>query len=60
MELQKHYDSIDGLRALSAIGIVLMHIAANNTYIIGGKIYKIIIDYINKILSKIILYKCSV
>lgn len=45
MELQKHYDSIDGLRALSAIGIVLMHIAANNTYIISGKIYKIIIPF---------------
>lgn len=45
MELQKHYDSIDGLRALAAIGIVFMHMIANNTYMIGGRIYNTIIPF---------------
>ena len=29
METRKHYDSIDGLRAFSAIGIICMHILVN-------------------------------
>ena len=32
MAEKKHYDNIDGLRAISAIMIVLMHIAANVNY----------------------------
>ncbi len=32
----KHYDSIDGLRALSCIGIILMHVQANTNYNLGG------------------------
>ena len=32
----KRYDSIDGLRAFSAIGIVLMHVLANGNYSLDG------------------------
>lgn len=31
-----HYKSIDGLRALSCLGIILMHIQANTKYHLGG------------------------
>ena len=37
---QKHYGAIDGLRAMAAIGIVMMHMAANNDYQISGFIYE--------------------
>lgn len=33
---QIHYNSIDGLRALSCLGIILMHIQANTKYHLGG------------------------
>ena len=33
---KKHYGAIDGLRAIAAIGIVMMHMGANNNYEIGG------------------------
>jgi peptidoglycan/LPS O-acetylase OafA/YrhL len=33
---KKHYNSIDGLRALSCMGIILMHIQANTNYILHG------------------------
>lgn len=33
---RERYDAIDGLRAFSAIGIVLMHVWANGKYDIGG------------------------
>lgn len=39
----KHYGAIDGLRAIAAIGIVMMHIAANNKYEISGFVYDRII-----------------
>lgn len=32
----KHYNSIDGLRTLSCLGIILMHIQANTNYILQG------------------------
>lgn len=32
----KHYGSIDGLRALSCIGIILMHVQANTSYGLAG------------------------
>lgn len=34
-----HYGAIDGLRTIACIGIVLMHMAANNSYSISGFIY---------------------
>ena len=34
-----HYGAIDGLRTIAAIGIVVMHIAANNDYEISGFVY---------------------
>lgn len=37
--MKKHYDAIDGLRTIACIGIVMMHIQANNAYIISGFIY---------------------
>lgn len=39
MESSKHYDAIDGLRAFSAIGIVLMHVLANGNYSLGGFVF---------------------
>ena len=36
---KEHYGAIDGLRAIGCIGIVLMHIATNNSYSISGFIY---------------------
>lgn len=40
---RKHYESIDGLRTLAAIGIIMMHMKANNTYGIQGMVYNDII-----------------
>lgn len=36
MENKKRYKSIDGLRAISCIAIIIMHIAANTKYNITG------------------------
>lgn len=36
---KEYYGSIDGLRTIACIGIVLMHISANNSYSIPGFIY---------------------
>lgn len=33
---QSHYDTIDGLRALSCLGIILMHVEANTKYQLNG------------------------
>ncbi len=38
-ENKVHYGALDGLRTIAAIGIVLMHIAANNDYEISGFVY---------------------
>lgn len=35
-KLKKHYNSIDGLRTLSCLGIILMHIQANTKYCLSG------------------------
>lgn len=37
--MTKHYDAIDGLRTIACIGIVMMHMAVNNSYSIDGFIY---------------------
>ena len=37
---QKHYGAIDGLRAMAAIDIVMMHMAVNNDYRITGFVYE--------------------
>lgn len=37
---RRHYGAIDGLRTMAAIGIVMMHMAANNDYAITGFIYE--------------------
>ncbi len=39
-QLKKHYDNLDGLRAYSAIGIVILHISANGNFAISGFVYK--------------------
>lgn len=36
---KEHYGAIDGLRTIACIGIVLMHMAANNSYSISGFVY---------------------
>lgn len=38
-----HYSSIDGLRAFSAIGIILMHVLANGGYMLEGPVFEKII-----------------
>lgn len=40
---RKRYGAIDGLRATAAIGIVMMHIASNNSYEISGFVYEQVI-----------------
>ncbi len=42
----KRYDSIDGLRTIAAIGIVMMHVASNCNYEISGYVYNEIIPSI--------------
>lgn len=39
MEERKRYEAIDGLRAFSAIGIVLMHVLANGKYNVDGFVF---------------------
>lgn len=39
----KRYGAIDGLRTIACVGIVLMHVAANNSYSISGFIYESVI-----------------
>lgn len=41
--VKKHYDAIDGLRAFSAIGILLMHVLANSKYELSGFVFSSII-----------------
>ena len=36
---RKRYDAIDGLRTIACIGIVMMHVKANNSYAISGFVY---------------------
>lgn len=40
---KKYYGAIDGLRATATIGIVMMHMAANNQYQLSGFVYEKII-----------------
>lgn len=40
---KKRYDAIDGLRTIAAISIVMMHMRANNAYVISGFIYNAVI-----------------
>lgn len=37
---KKHYEAIDGLRAFSAIGIVLMHVLGNGNYGLNGFVFE--------------------
>lgn len=39
----KRYDAIDGLRTIACIGIVMMHVRANNTYELTGFVYDTVI-----------------
>lgn len=40
---RQHYGAIDGLRTIAAIGIVMMHVKANNEYGITGFLYERVI-----------------
>ena len=42
-EMKKRYGAIDGLRMIGCIGIVMMHMATNNSYEITGYIYETVI-----------------
>ena len=37
------YSSLDGIRSLAAVGIVLMHVKTNSSYQIGGVVFNNII-----------------
>ncbi len=51
----KRYGAIDGLRTIACAGIVLMHVAANNSYSISGFIYMVIFRVVEKLgLNRII------
>lgn len=39
----KRYDAIDGLRTIACIGIIMMHVRANNTYELTGFVYDTVI-----------------
>lgn len=39
----KYYKGLDGLRAFSAVGIVMMHVLANGNYNLGGFVFEILI-----------------
>ncbi len=41
--MEKRYGAIDGLRMIGCIGIVMMHMATNNSYEITGYIYETVI-----------------
>ena len=43
MAVQKRYDNLDGLRAISCIGIIGMHIKANSSFQIHGYLYGTVI-----------------
>lgn len=40
---KQHYGAIDGLRTIACFGIVMMHMAANNSYQIDGFLYKSVV-----------------
>lgn len=42
---KKRYDAIDGLRAIAAIGVVMVHMQMNNAYEISGLIYDVVIPF---------------
>lgn len=47
-ETKKHYEALDGLRALACIGIVMMHVLVNAQYWVGGFVFaKLIPSYTN-------------
>lgn len=41
--MQEHYASLDGLRAISCIGIMFMHVLANTNYELSGFLYSTVI-----------------
>lgn len=43
MNNKQHYEELDGLRTIACIGIIMMYMASNNKYEIGGYIYNTII-----------------
>lgn len=43
LKQKQHYGAIDGLRAFSAIGIVLMHVLSNGQYMVRGFLFEQII-----------------
>lgn len=42
-QIKKHYDNIDGLRAIAAIGVVLMHVMANGAFTLADSPVKTVI-----------------
>ena len=42
-QIKNHYDNIDGLRAIAAIGVVLMHVMANGAFTLADSPVKTLI-----------------
>lgn len=58
---KQHYGAIDGLRAFSAIGIVLMHVLANGQYSVPGFVFgKMIPSFTNLVFLFMIISGFSV
>ena len=43
-DIKEHYGAIDGLRAFSAIGIVLIHVLSNGAYSVNGFVFDSLIS----------------
>lgn len=41
--MQKRYGALDGLRAIAAVGIVMMHVLENGGYALGGPLFSFVI-----------------
>ena len=44
MQSTERYPNLDGMRAYAALGVALMHIAANGAYTLSGVVYLFVYD----------------
>ena len=42
-QIKNHYDNIDGLRAIAAIGVLIMHVMANGAFTLADSPVKTVI-----------------
>lgn len=51
----KRYDTIDGLRTFAAIGVVIVHMWSNNTYVVSGVAYDVVIAFLENFLLQVFM-----